>query len=100
MPIFVKKITPVKENFMETGTEEDFKIIGEHFEYLKKFFDEGKLLLAGPCEDAAFGISIFKAENLEEAQRFLENDPAFKKGVMKGEVHPYRLSLFNKDFEF
>lgn len=100
MATFIYKITPLKENFMETGTEEDFAIMSEHFAYLQKFYDEGKLFLAGPCDNAAFGIAIFSAENLEEAQKFLENDPAYQKGIMKGEVHPYRISLLNKEFEF
>lgn len=94
MDTYVKKITPVKKDFLNTATEEDLAIMSEHFLYLQDKLEKGKLLIAGPCEDAAFGISIFYASSDEEAQEFLNNDPAVKKGVVTGEVHKYRISLF------
>jgi uncharacterized protein YciI len=94
MYTYVKKITPTKEVFLNTATQEDWAVMSEHFMYLQDKLEKGKLLLAGPCEDAAFGIAIFYASSDEEAQEFLNNDPAIIKGVMTGEVHRYRLSLF------
>ncbi len=76
---------------------EDQKIMSKHFEYLKSYMEAGKLLLAGPCEDRAFGIAIFYAESDAEARAFMNNDPAIRDGLMTAEVHPFRLSLFRCD---
>ncbi|WP_160318227.1 YciI family protein [Caloramator mitchellensis] len=95
METYIYKIVPYKENFMETITEEEEKIVGEHFEYLKKAHENGIVLLAGPCLDAAFGIVIFKSNNFEEAKLFMENDPAVKRGVFEAELHDFKISIGN-----
>lgn len=67
--------------------------MGEHFAYLKELLSKGQLLMAGPCEDAAFGIVVFEAESAEAAETIMRSDPAVAKGVMIGELHPFRVSL-------
>lgn len=89
---YLYKITPqvdVSDN-MSVQTKE---IMGKHFLYLKDLHTKGKLLLAGPCLDREFGIAIFEAENLEQAEIIMNNDPCISEGVMKGELHPFRASL-------
>jgi uncharacterized protein YciI len=71
-------------------------IIDEHFEYLKKALAKGKLTLAGRYLNGEFGIVIFRAESEEQAKNFMKNDPAVKKGVMKAELHPFRVALLEK----
>ncbi|MBL0385796.1 hypothetical protein JJB07_03960 [Tumebacillus sp. ITR2] len=68
--------------------------MGQHFEYLKDLLEKGTLLLAGPCLDRTMGITVFKAESIEEARAIMENDPAVKLGVMSAELHEYRAALF------
>ena len=80
------------ERFDTMSFEED-KIINEHFEHLKKGFDKGILILAGPCLDGAFGIVIFRAKSLKEAETFMNSDPAVTTGMMTAELHPFRVSL-------
>ncbi|HRE40448.1 MAG TPA: YciI family protein [Ignavibacteria bacterium] len=99
MATFLYKIHPKKENFNETGSQEDFKIMGEHFLYLKNLMEKGVLFFAGPCLDASMGLAVFSAENLSEAQKILDNDPAVKNGVVKGEVKEFKLSLLNNDWQ-
>lgn len=67
--------------------------MGEHFAYLKELLAKGQLLMAGPCEDAAFGIVLFEAESVQAAEAIMQGDPAVAKGVMIGELHPFRISL-------
>lgn len=67
--------------------------MGEHFAYLKELLAKGQLLMAGPCEDAAFGIVIFEADSAEAAEAIMRNDPAVAKGVMIAELHRFRVSL-------
>jgi len=93
MEEFVYLIRPVREDFIETMTTEESSIMEKHFDYLKGLLAAGKLILAGPCLDGAFGICVFRSENWEAAQIILENDPAVALGVMSAELHKYRVSL-------
>ena len=64
-----------------------------HFAYLKDALAAGQLVLAGPCEDLAFGLVIFQAEDDSAARAFMANDPAICAGLMTAELHPFRVSL-------
>ncbi len=65
----------------------------DHFNRLKVMLAEGRLVLAGPCEDEAFGVVIFSAESRDEAERIMNDDPAVKAGLMTAELHPFCVSL-------
>ena len=62
MPEWVYVIRPAREGFKTEPTEEEQSIMAEHFGYLKRLFDDGKLTLAGPALDTTFGIVVFEAE--------------------------------------
>ena len=83
----------VKPESLGYMSPRDEAIIDEHFEYLKKALTEGKLTLAGRCTGGEFGIVIFHAESKKQAEDFMRNDPAIKKGVMAAELHPFRVAL-------
>lgn len=93
MPTFLYLLRSRRERFMETITEEEDRILGLHFDYLKGHCDRGTLVLAGPCLDAAFGVVVFHAASEDEARVVMDNDPAIVHGVMGGELHPFRVSL-------
>ncbi|WP_462409904.1 YciI family protein [Neobacillus sp. Marseille-QA0830] len=95
MEQFVYLIKPTRPDFLETMTKEESEIMGHHFEYLQGLLDEGKLILAGPCLDGAFGIVVFQVESMEAAYKMMENDPSVLQGIMTAEIHPYRVSLIN-----
>jgi uncharacterized protein YciI len=83
-----------RPTFINDMTEEEGKIMGVHFEYLKEKFDNKDLILAGPIlAEGRFGLSIIKAENLEKATLFTKNDPAVKEGILESNVHPFRIFL-------
>jgi uncharacterized protein len=84
---------PKKENFNETGTEEEFAVVSEHFLYLKELLKNNILIIAGPELNAKFGFSVIEANNEEEARKIMENDPVVKKGIMNAELYPFRVSL-------
>lgn len=90
---FVYIAKPVKENFEKTATDEDNKIVGEHFLYLKNLLEEKKLILAGPQVNAKFGIVVFEAASEEEAEHIMQNDPAVMNRVFTAELFPFRVSL-------
>lgn len=92
-------IKPVREDFMINSTEEDEKIMGEHFIYLKGLLKEGKLILAGPVtnEKKPMGIFIFECETIDEAKELFENDPSVKAGIQNiVSLEPFKLSLYRE----
>lgn len=80
-----------RENWLGTMTPEEMAVMGRHLEYVKQMSSEGKVVLAGPCLDGAYGIIIYKAESAEEAQVMFENDPAVQAGIMDMELHPFKV---------
>lgn len=96
MPHFLGIYRPPRPTFAHDATPEEGKVIGAHFEYLKKLLAEGKLVLAGPCEDASMGLAIFETQDEDEARRITIQDPAVIGKVFTCEVKPYRVSLLRK----
>ena len=96
---FYAIIKPYRQDFIINPNEEEEKIMGEHFNYLKSLMHQKKLYLAGPTliPEDPFGLVIFETENAEEAKQLLENDPSVKAGIQKiADFRPIRLSLQKK----
>jgi len=96
MAHFLAIYRPPRPTFGSDATEEEERVVGEHFQYLKRLLAEGKLLIAGPCEDASMGLAVFEARDEAEARNILALDPAVTGGVFRGEIKPYRVSLLRK----
>ena len=78
-------------------TEKEEGIITQHFLKLKKYTEEGKVILAGrTLNEDGFGIVIFEAESEMSAKEFMENDPAISEGMMEGRLFPYRVALMRQ----
>lgn len=97
---FLYKVTLTKKYHDDKNwTEKDNKIVGEHFERLKKARDEGNVILAGRTDEAndkTFGLVIFYAKDEAEAKEFMLGDPAVKAGIMDATLHPYSVALIKK----
>ena len=93
---FLYQIKPVRENFMENQTEAEQNSLEAHFIYLQNLLQDGKLVLAGPCLDASFGVVILQDVTEIEAHTIMENDPAIVNKIMTGTLYPFRISLINK----
>jgi uncharacterized protein len=93
MPDFIYLIHPLRDGFFDEPTSQEVTIMEEHYQHHKKATEDGVVLLAGPCLDKTFGIVIFHAENEDDANAFMFNDPAVKENVMMAEIHPIRISL-------
>jgi len=85
-----------RPTLLKDMTPQEGEIVGAHFAYLKKALADGKLFMAGRCENQPLGIAVIDVSDEAEAKAFLAADPAIQKGVFKGEVHPYRLALREK----
>ncbi|MED1863713.1 YciI family protein [Fictibacillus nanhaiensis] len=93
---FLYQIKPVRADLMENQTHGEQEKLQSHFLYLQDLLDKGKLVLAGPCLDASFGVVILQNTNEEEAQEIMENDPAVLGKVMTANLYPFRVSLIKK----
>ena len=94
MAHFLVIYRPPRPTFAADATLEEERVVGSHFQFLKRLLAEGKLLLAGPCEDASMGLAVIECDNLDEARSILAADPAVQGRVFTGEIKPYRVSLF------
>ncbi|MBU0595104.1 YciI family protein [Candidatus Bipolaricaulota bacterium] len=96
MEQYLYRIQPTRDGFMLGSTVEEDRIVGEHFDYLKRLTERGVVLLAGRTlntDPSSFGIVVFVAEDDTAARTILENDPAVRGGVFEGVLFPYRIAL-------
>jgi uncharacterized protein YciI len=90
---FVCLLRLVRPEALAEPTPEEEAAIEAHYVRLKEETERGRVLLAGPCVDGAFGVLIFRAASLAEARAFVEADPVVLGSVMTAEMHPFRISL-------
>lgn len=84
----------------EGPTEQESRVVSNHYSYLKELTEKGTVILLGRTQNtdySSFGIVIFKAESLEQVRSIVVNDPVVKNMVMRAELYPYRIALFNAD---
>jgi uncharacterized protein YciI len=76
-------------------TEEEARIVGEHYEYLKQLRADGRLVPAGPSAlpGDTFGLGIFDQDDRADVEAIVAADPAVTGGVMTAEIRPYRISV-------
>lgn len=72
-------------------TSETEKLQADHMANISRLAKEGKLVIAGPFENARnyAGVFVFKVASLEEAKALAETDPAVKAGRLVVDVHPW-----------
>lgn len=96
---YLYRIQPTRGGFMLESTPVEDRIVGEHFSYLKGLTEEGVVLLAGRtlnADPSSFDIVIFVAEDDASARAILENDPAIRAGIFRGELFPYGIALVSE----
>ncbi len=84
---------------VEAWTDADNAIVDAHFAYLKRLLAEGRLMLAGKTagnDERTFGLVIFEAQDEEEAQRIMVNDPTIIHGIMTATLSAYHVALLRK----
>jgi uncharacterized protein YciI len=93
---FVYRIYPARMAMLTEGpTSAEAAISRDHFNYLKRLFEEGVVVHVGrtlTTNEDAVGIVVFRAESEAAARAIMENDPGIKRGVHRpGGVFPYRV---------
>jgi len=88
------KLIPPRPTFPNDMTDEERRLMEEHFHYFHEQFVAGRMLLYGPVMAAAgsFGLAVLEVEGAAEAQRFGESDPTVKAGLNRFEVCPMHVA--------
>jgi len=101
MSTYLYRIQTVRPAMLtDAPTDHESEVTTQHFNYLKDLTEKGVVILAGRSTNtdySSFGIIIFNADSDEAAQQIVDNDPAVQNRVMRAELYPYRMALFNPD---
>lgn len=87
---YVLYLIPSRPDFAQTLTDEERSIMQQHFIYLKRYLDQGVLLVFGPVSDpkGTYGIAIAGVETEEQLRTLMDNDPASR--INTYEFYPMR----------
>jgi uncharacterized protein len=88
-------LRPVRAEMPFEPTDEESRLVSEHYEYLKRLRAEERLVLAGPSAlpDDTFGLGIFDQDDRVEVEAIVAADPAVTSGLMTAEIRPFRISV-------
>jgi uncharacterized protein YciI len=88
-------LRPVRDEMPFEPTEDESRIVSEHYDYLKRLRVEGRIVLAGPSAlpGDTFGLGIFDQDDRAEVEAIVAVDPAVTSGIMTAEIRPYRISV-------
>lgn len=87
-------LRPVRPAFHLDPTPDELAALTAHFGRTQAAVREGRVVLAGPCEDGSLGVVVFPKDDAPTAEAWMQDDPCVAAGVMTVEVRPFRLSLF------
>ena len=84
-------LTKGKDRDKITDTAIINKLQAGHLANIKRLYDDGKILVAGPFGDDGNwrGIFIFDCDTEEEVKALLATDPMIKTGRLDYELHPW-----------
>ncbi len=94
MADFIYRILAPRPEFVATMTGEEAAVMGRHFTYLQGLHAAGLLRFVGRAENGDFGLVVFEAPDPEAAQAVAAADPAVAEGLVRAEVHAFRIVPF------
>ncbi|MBD3401312.1 hypothetical protein GF420_00330 [candidate division GN15 bacterium] len=89
---YLVKLLGTREGWPNDMTDDELRVMSEHFVYLKDLTKRGKVLMAGPVFDQ-FGLIVLEVASREEADRIMANEPSIVQGVHTYDMHPMVASL-------
>lgn len=98
-PQFLYTVQPIRPGFLEASTEEEDRIVSDHFGYLQTLTAQGACLLAGRTlntDPSSFGLVILSVESEDRAREIMEGDPAVEAGIFRAQLFPYRVALVSE----
>lgn len=68
-----------------------------HRQYLTGLQEQGKLVISGPFADDRGGLLVYEAENQEQVERLIKEDPFGVSGVfVSWEIRPWNVVFVNR----
>jgi uncharacterized protein YciI len=88
-------LRPARAEMPFDPTEEESRVISDHYDYLVRLRDAGKLVVAGPSIVAGdtIGIGVLDVDEENEARAIVAADPAIVNGAMTAEIRPFRIAV-------
>ena len=69
-----------------------------HRQYLTGLRDRNKLVISGPFADDAGGLLVYEAENPEQVEKMIRDDPFATQGVfLSWEIRPWNVVFVNQN---
>jgi len=82
---YLVELIGTREGWPQNMTEDEQRIMSEHFHYLQELTLKGKVQMAGPVF-GQFGMIVLKVSGEEEARQIMDVEPSVVQGV-----HTYKL---------
>lgn len=100
MPCYLYRIDPARPDMHSTGpTPAEAAALSAHFGYLQRLSEQGVVLMSGrstALHDLAFGLVLLQADTEAHARALMEADPVVAQGLMRGDLQPFRIALWNR----
>lgn len=91
MTLFLYRIEPTRTQMPDSPTDDEARLVGEHFVYLSTAYESGVVQWVGRTLTAPhLGLALFDAADEVAASAFVANDPAVSAGVFNGSAQPFR----------
>jgi uncharacterized protein len=89
------RLIPPRPTFDKDMTEEEGKLMAQHFAYWKDLFDKGVCVFGGPVLDpkGVYGVLAIVAPSEDEARAIAAADPSVKGGLNKIEVAEIKIAF-------
>lgn len=95
----IQQVRP--EALTEGPTEFERNTVVEHFMFLQDLTQKGMCSIVGRTQNndyTTFGMAILRTEDLSSAWQISKRDPAVINRVMRLDVQPFEISMWNRDF--
>lgn len=99
-------VLDLKEPYRDPAnwTPEIIALAEAHHTYFVELEKQGKLIIAGRSKYEVdnpknFGIMVFKASSMEEAEKIRLNDPGVKGELMNARLHPFSIAVLKTDYD-
>lgn len=87
-----------RPTFLKDMTEDEKKVMEQHYVYWKDLFDKGVCVFGGPVLDpnGVFGVLVARAASEDEARALAAADPSVKSGINRIEVAEMKIAFLPK----
>lgn len=87
-----------RPTFLNDMTDDEKKLMEEHYVYWKALFDKGVCVFGGPVLDpnGVFGVLVVRTASENEARELAAGDPSVKAGINKIEVSEMKIAFLPK----